>query len=541
MSTSRALLLFFAASLACAQTGAVHGIVKDEATGQPLPGLTVQSTGRTKAVDTDPQGRYAIAEVPAGAIEIIAHDSRHPRVARKVQLQPNEDLEVDFLIPPNAMVSGRVLNQDKEPVADTQVWAVQTIYSDGVLRHSLLGPRVTGKDGRYTFDDLLDPGRKYYLVADRKVPDKLVSAEPKPLDQREPIELPTYYGDVTTLDAASPVLLHPGEQREGMDIRIRKAAYYCVDGAVEIFGKPASVLFNVHELALAGTSLMRLNEISKDDGSFRVCGLPPGQYLLSTNNPKGASGAVDFTVGDSDVHRVSLSVDTASLHLQVGWQGDPPPEPAMKLAEPPSFGRQINSEAFAVRLADGRIQPMSFEEFQKINLAQAARKISVQLSGMVNPTRLTQTVSPPADGPYATDIPAGDYAVDIGASATCCYVKEMAFNGVPFSDAKLHLAPGTSGTLHILVSADGGTLRCKAPDATIVLMREGATGNPQIMPSPANWQNLPPGKFHVLAVNRPLHFPEDLDKVLAAFSQGKEVEISARAALDITLDPISID
>ena len=229
----RALFLFFAVSTACAQTAAIHGIVKDAATGQPLPGLTVQTTGRTKPVDTDSQGRYAIAEVPTGAVAVIAHDSRHPRVTRNVQLQPNDDLEVDFLSPPNAIVSGRVLNQDKEPVADTQVWAVQTIYSDGVLRHSLLGPRVTGKDGRYTFDDILDPGHKYYFVANRKVSEALVSAEPKPLDRREPIELPTYYGDAGTLDTALTVILHNGEQREGMDIHIRKAAFYCVDGTVE--------------------------------------------------------------------------------------------------------------------------------------------------------------------------------------------------------------------------------------------------------------------------------------------------------------------
>jgi hypothetical protein len=72
-------------------------------------------------------------------------------------------------------------------------------------------------------------------------------------------------------------------------------------------------------------------------------------------------------------------------------------------------------------------------------------------------------------------------------------------------------------------------------------MREGATGDPQIQPSPANWQNLPPGKYRVLAVNGKLHFPEDLDKVRAAVFQGKDVEISAHAALDVTLDPISID
>ena len=239
------------------------------------------------------------------------------------------------------------------------------------------------------------------------------------------------------------------------------------------------------------------------------------------------------------MHNLRLTADSASLHLQVAWQGDPPPEPKVRTTGVVGF--QQNSAEMVVHLSDGTQRSMSIAEYQRITAAQAARNVSVQLSAVVNATCLTQTVTPPSDGPYANDIPAGDYTVSVGPSATCCYVKEMAFNGVPFADGKMHLAAGTSGTLRILVSAGGGTLHCKAPDATIVLLREGDTGNPQIRPSPATWENLAPGKFRVLAVTGPVSFPEDLDKLRAALFQGKEVEITARATLDITLDPISLN
>ncbi len=56
----------FSALSAAAQTGRVVGVVTDATTGTPVPGANVFVVGTTLGAATDPDGRYAIEDVPAG-------------------------------------------------------------------------------------------------------------------------------------------------------------------------------------------------------------------------------------------------------------------------------------------------------------------------------------------------------------------------------------------------------------------------------------------------------------------------------------------
>jgi hypothetical protein len=536
-----ALVLFFIAGALCAQspTGIIRGTVKDEVTGDPLPDFTVSVAGpKSFSTRTDDKGAYTFSAVPPGALTLSVENFRRTTVTRKLQLSPADDVTVDLLIPPNTTVSGRVLNQDKEPQARVPVWIVQEQVVNGVERPTLIGPQVTGNDGTYKFDAFVPVGRKFYLFADRSPREELVSDPPKPLEQRELIETPTYFGDAITLDAALPLLLQPAEQRAGLDIKIRKAPYFCADGAVDLAGKPASVLIAAFERPLAVTSLFRLNAVSTDDGAFRLCGLTAGPYLLSTNNAKGMSGEEEFLISDSDIHHLQLTADAASLHLQMVWDGAPPPErpvPASMLPGPDSV---------TIHYQDGTTRTLSYREFTEFSRVEpgTANRISVHLDGLRNNTRLVQAADVPFDGLYSQEIPAGDYAVDATTRPGCCYVKEMSFGGIRFTDRLLHLAPGTRGTLRIVLSAEGGSLTCKIPEgATAILV--SADGQPvPIQPwGTKGWQNLPPGKYRILAVTRPLRLPEESDQLTRLLTQAQDIEIEPKVTKQVTLEAITIE
>ena len=96
---------------------------------------------------------------------------------------------------------------------------------------------------------------------DRPAPDDADTHPPLPLAQREPIQAATYYGEATSLDVASPVTLHAGEHREGLDIKLRKAATYCVDGKVDPAGAGAGLA--IREEALNGADLTRIRNLSR--------------------------------------------------------------------------------------------------------------------------------------------------------------------------------------------------------------------------------------------------------------------------------------
>ena len=57
-------------SLMAATTGKIAGIVKDEASGEPLPGVNVYLEGTTIGAATDLDGYYVITNVPPGKFNL---------------------------------------------------------------------------------------------------------------------------------------------------------------------------------------------------------------------------------------------------------------------------------------------------------------------------------------------------------------------------------------------------------------------------------------------------------------------------------------
>ncbi|HUB77786.1 MAG TPA: carboxypeptidase regulatory-like domain-containing protein [Bryobacteraceae bacterium] len=553
----RAAFLLFAAIpfFAQPQTGTIHGVVKDSATGQPLADFNItcvpidgppkippnalviishkagSDTAKRIAIDPDTgntiseteiphdqtaytagDGKYILTNVPAGALTITARNPRRDTATKEITLAPGDDAAVDFLIPPSPSASGRVLDPDKKPASGVEVWAVLPASADGATHYSLFGPQLTDDNGVFRFDWGLTAGKKFYLIAKR-------SRNPK-TDPEKPIEVPTYYGDAIALEAASPIVLERGENRGSLDIQLRRSAHYCVAGTLAVSGRPARNRFEVRELALAETLMARASGASDDHGNYRVCGLTPGQYRIMGNASGGEAGMEDFTVTDSDVSHIDLALDAVPLHLTVEWDGDPVTPPL------PSPGLQAKLAAMGVNIDRPSVRYQS--------------SVQVLLNGLSS--RENATVDPPFDGLFDSHLPVGDYRVTVHAPA-CCYIKEVDYGGVRLS-GPLHLGVGSSGTLRVLIGTDGATLRCHATDddgkpvenAVIVLIPAVADGEPQL-----HWNVLAPGKYRVMAVNRNVTLAEDLDKIRAALGNAQSIELAPKAKLELSLKALSID
>jgi hypothetical protein len=342
--------------------------------------------------------------------------------------------------------------------------------------------------------------------------------------------------------------LRPGEQREQVEMKIRKAPFYCVDGKVEASGKPASVLFAIQEMPLAGTTLARLRSSSAEDGTFRVCGLTPGQYRLATTDSEPLPGAVEFAIADSDVHHLHLTLDTAALHLELVWDGDAPTEPEPLPAVAAAF-----SEPHADR------PKLSPEQIRKMFGRVLGNEIAVSLTGVTHGSHIVKSEQAPYDGPFGSDAPTGDYLVQVHM-APGAYAKEISYGGVSLQAGLLHLNAGTSGTLRIVATQGGASLTAKVtgadgnavPDASVVLIPEGATTPPLLsrlmQSSPADgsgvstWGTLAPGRYRVLALTRSVRLiPEDIDKLWLVLSQAKEVQLGPKDTVQVNLQPVSID
>ena len=138
----RALLLLFAAWLVSAHqdtpppAGAIHGVVKDRYTGAPIADYSIQfvrddgvQSVEWGTATTDDDGHYRCPSVPTGKIRVVAGGSIADKVTRNVELADGQDLAVDFLIPTSPVISGRVLDENNQPVAAAFVWVIQPEYA----------------------------------------------------------------------------------------------------------------------------------------------------------------------------------------------------------------------------------------------------------------------------------------------------------------------------------------------------------------------------------------------------------------------------
>lgn len=454
-------------------------------------------------------------------------------------------------VPDGPTISGRVFHENAEPAAGAAVWLIQSQYYRGVLRRSRMGPKVTSEDGKFSFEDGLEAGRAYYLVVDRHASGEVAGREALPIGQRKSTEASTYFGDVTSLEAAIPLILSHGEHREQMDIRIRKATPYCVDGHLQVDGEPFADFLTIEESALIGVRPeIEAGYESAQDGSFRFCGLTPGRYALFAPE-NGNSEVVVFEIYDSDVHQllVKVNFNAPDLHLDLAWDGDPPPKPEARSGAPQP-GQLKPTDL--VMLAAESVPPQTWEGFGiAVDLLDAdSERFRLSAAG----ERYFET-------PYGNfyPVPSGDYFVEVHLPKGS-FVKQITDGGTDIANGWLHLSPGASATLRIVASQDGGTITCRVtdadgnplPDRAVVLVPEGVFTPPQlsIRVQQAHTDSrglfesatLAPSTYRVLALSRPFRpVPEDLEKLLLALDHAQTVRVFARSNVRANLQIVPLD
>ncbi len=149
--------------------GSISGVVKDES-GSPIELATVgasinfRQAGRTT---TDAQGRYELADLSPARYRIFMFRRQGHGSGRKiVTLAPGQALDnVDFLVVRPAEITGRVLDQNDEPVAGVQVHLIGSEYQHGALQHRFRAIAKTDDRGEYRISHRIAPGVAFRVLA----------------------------------------------------------------------------------------------------------------------------------------------------------------------------------------------------------------------------------------------------------------------------------------------------------------------------------------------------------------------------------------
>jgi hypothetical protein len=334
--------------------------------------------------------------------------------------------DLNFKLIPQGVITGRVIDADGDPMPGVQVSVMQMYHAGRQRGLAPKGGAQTDDQGSFRVANL-SPG-PYYLAADdaqSRMREQDYAVRPGRVLNRAS-NVPTYYPDSVDPAGATALQIVAGSELRGIDIRMRQERVFSVRGLTidAATGKPATT--NLIALLKGGSQNgfgPTPQTSSREDGTFELRNLLPGEYVLVTspNNPaEFAYGREEVSISDSDVIGVKLTLAKGTTVTgTVKLEGDGPPiRPMIVLADvEETLGHSSN--------------------------AQAADDGTFALHGVM-PVR---------------------YAAIVDSLPEGVYVKSIRFGQQDVTRTMLDLTSGVSGTLDILLSPRAaevsGTVRNK--------------------------------------------------------------------------------
>jgi protocatechuate 3,4-dioxygenase beta subunit len=349
-----AALALFAAMLGAQapQAGAsIEGIVTDAVTGMPLVNAVV-STNRDNVanVRTDDRGHYTFRNLNTGFYQVYGHAEGYASRSSFVRLLGSQALNgINLKLDREAVIAGRVLDRDKNPVVNTRVSLREQGFRDGRPVLTSFFAVNTNDLGEYRFTGI-NPGR-YYLEAE---PEMLTVRKVPPSDPHEEraaviANVRTFYGNSMSFDGAATLAFTAGQLMAGLDITLLRDKTVCMTGSLAGAAIPGERYgIQLAELMPGSQSNMASGNVGTGD-EFEICGIPPGSYRLrafTTNDLRYASQTVTATDRSVIVPPLMLSPGiklTGTVTVEGAKPGDPLPG-GLRITLDPKDRIRVNGE-----------------------------------------------------------------------------------------------------------------------------------------------------------------------------------------------------
>lgn len=326
----------------------IEGDVVNAVTGAPIAGAYVNTTGARPAsiLVSDASGHFRIATPASGRIDLtVSRTGFLMNRAILVSTQPGSPPPPSIRIPltPQAVITGKVEDEDGFPVSGATVAALHYRFSNGVRQLSVVANWESTDDlGEYRVARL--PAGSYYLWV-----------MPRSANTWDPRYLPEYYPGTIQADQAVQLEVQPGQERSGIDFRVVRSVGAVVSGRIVL---PAGTkLTNVQTPSLVSNNLPPYTIygtwINRTDGAFQFPHVPPGSYTLQS--PPGNSkpslgelrGEIPVEVGNADLPGTNLplySVRPVDFTGSVSFFGTTKPGP-MTVGLRDNFGNVLTTRS----------------------------------------------------------------------------------------------------------------------------------------------------------------------------------------------------
>jgi protocatechuate 3,4-dioxygenase beta subunit len=519
-----ACLLSGVLALAAFQTSdkekaSLAGKISNAVTGEAVKKANVILNGGGKSVsaETNEKGEFSFDNLEPGRYTLTAQKNGFALTAygargnstagTPLELAAGQQMkELNWKLPPNAVITGKVLDADGEPIQNAMVMPMIAAYDKGKKLWAPAGQAMTNDQGEYRVANL--KAGRYIVMASNLVNNltgSMTGAAAKPAtDQPEPAYVTTYYPSITDQEMASPVEVQMGGEVGRIDVHMVKVDSFRVKGHWD--NAPTQGKVTLVVLTPKGSGILGMLSATRaqlnPDGSFEFRGVPPGDYMLSATQDFLSPMGAQMPVQVKDRHISGLTMQTVPLidftgSIVVEGQG---------------------SDKINLKHLSARLNPV---DFLMLNAPTAAADESGKFA-------------------FKAIIPAR-YEVHTDNGSEQLYVKKVRFADSEVGDDGIDLSSGTAGPIQITLSTEGAEVRGNVtgedgnamPGVTVVLVPDSRRisqfhNTLTDQKGMFDFKNLPPGDYKLLAWEElePNQFqnPEFLDKYI---SKAETVSLTA--------------
>jgi hypothetical protein len=319
----------------------IEGQVLSAATGAPLKNATLKLTMRglvqppghsvndgTFETTSGSEGRFLFDAIPPAKYRLSVERTGYVvggydgilECLTPAESNTRESKNIVLKLTPQAIISGRVVDDDGEPVPAAEVEVLRRSWVNGSRRLNKIALEETHADGSFAIGGLT-AGRYYLRASHRKEEDD--PAEPGRKGSVKEAFVPTFFPAALDVTGATPIDVAAGAQIPGIDIRLKKSRAFRVSGKV-VTSASKSLLDDI-ELDLFqqdGPPATPSAEIG--DGRFEFREIIPGSYIIrpdSGSHSLTLVGSIAIAVRDEDVRDLSLVLG-APVEVKGTWALD---------------------------------------------------------------------------------------------------------------------------------------------------------------------------------------------------------------------------
>jgi hypothetical protein len=240
-----------------------------------------------------PAGKYSLEGAKRGFI--AASYNQHDGYSTAIVTGADLDTEsLALRLAPNAVLSGKVLDEFGDPVRHAQVMVYRENHFQGVSRIFRYRGAMTDDQGRYEVTPL-DEGT--YFVSAKASPWYAVhpsssgegaASSPPQVDSSLDVAYPiTYYGDTTEAEDAAPIPVRGGDRLEA-DIHMNPAPSLHLIVHVPEEDKQGMTIPTLQKPVFDGLEQVEASHIEVTvPGVYEITGIAPGRYAVRMADASG--------------------------------------------------------------------------------------------------------------------------------------------------------------------------------------------------------------------------------------------------------------